>query len=96
MGHPRYDSKMHLIVKLKIWGSVTFLFTAITLRSTLNRSGSTCSDPMGQIDPFKNYSDSIGPYAKKESLKHLHKKYTYKHDSLTSIHIITLDKIICR
>ena len=33
---------------------------------------------MGQIDMFKNYSYSIGQYAKKPPKKQLHKKYKYE------------------
>ena len=49
---------------------VEYLFIAITLRSTLTWSRSTC---YGQIDLFKIYSYSIKPYTKIFLKKQQHK-----------------------
>ena len=59
------NTKLNLIV-IGVLRNVEYYLIAITSRSTLSSSGSTC---LGPIDLFKNYFYSIGLCVKKISLE---------------------------
>ena len=76
------------MVKLLFWGVWNTSFHCPLTPRSVNTVRVTF---MGQIELFKNYLYSIGPYAKKKLKKYLHKNMNWVYnecDSLTSWHKI--------